>query len=115
MVLYGWGVLTPAREQMARPGRRGGVGEGYYMYILYTENCIPGLRKALPERFSVRIGRIAPSERIEEVWGIVKGGVARASDLHAPWLQKVTLFFNDFSWFFFTVFWMPFGVILASF
>ena len=85
------------------------------MYILYTEYCSPGLRKALPERFSVRIGRIAPSERIEEVWGIVKGGVPRPSDLHAPPPQKVTLFFNDFSSLFFTVFWMPSGVILAPF
>ena len=35
------GIRTPAREQLLEPGRRGGVGEGYYMYILYTENCNP--------------------------------------------------------------------------
>ena len=46
------GMRTPAREQLLEPGRRGGVGEGYYMYILYTEYCSPGLRKALPERWS---------------------------------------------------------------
>ena len=74
------GLRNLTQERMGEPDRRGGVGEGYYMHILYTENYNPGLRKALPERFSVRIGRIAPSERIEEVWGIVKGGAAGALD-----------------------------------
>ena len=63
------------------------------MYILYTENYNPGLRKALPERFSVRIGRIAPSERIEEVWGIVKGGVAEAFGSTRPPPSKSDPFF----------------------
>ena len=46
------GLRTPPQEQSGEPGRRGEVGEEYYMYILYTENCNPGLRKALPERWS---------------------------------------------------------------
>ena len=33
--------LTSRVQQLSELGRWGGVGEGYYMYILYTENCNP--------------------------------------------------------------------------
>ena len=49
------------------------------------------------------------------------GGRAAREDLHAPWPQKVTLFFNDFSSFFLLFFgcllvsfWPPFEILLGS-
>ena len=56
------------------------------------------------------------SNRLRSAYSTIALSVPRArSGLHAPWPQKVTLFLNDFSSFFFNVFWMPSGAILAPF
>ena len=73
------GTRAPAREGRGEPGCRGGVGEGYYMYILYTENYNPGLRRAGSQRVSVPNDCNA-SVALAKARGILKGVAAPRVD-----------------------------------
>ena len=71
------GTRAPAREKWGEPGCRGGVGEGYYMYILYTENCNPVSTR--PEARG--LGGLSPRTELQNELGV------RAWDFYRVWMK----------------------------